>query len=59
MSSIPQGAYATWKVRINEGKNQMPYTNDMMSSKMKDSEKPSPQQPYYLNGYKNGYKKCK
>ncbi|KAJ9593105.1 hypothetical protein L9F63_027653, partial [Diploptera punctata] len=23
MSSVPQGAYATWKVRLNEGKNQL------------------------------------
>jgi hypothetical protein len=47
MSSIPQGAYATWKVRVNEGKNQVPNTNNMLSTKKKESEKNTPQQPYY------------
>lgn len=49
MSSIPQGAYAAWKVRMNEGKNQVPNTNNMLSAKRKDSEKNIPQQPYYPN----------
>ncbi|XP_069682811.1 uncharacterized protein [Periplaneta americana] len=52
MSSIPQGAYATWKVRVNEGKHQIPDTSSMMTAKMKDSEKPSPQQLHYPNVYK-------
>jgi hypothetical protein len=52
MSSIPQGAYAASKVRINEGKIQAPNTNNMLSAKTKDSEKSIPQQPYYPNVYK-------
>lgn len=55
MSSIPQGAHAAWKVRINEGKIQVPNTNNMLSAKRKDSEKSIPQQPYYPHVYK----KCK
>jgi hypothetical protein len=55
MSSIPQGAYATWKVRMNEGKNQVPNTNNMLSTKTKESERYTPQQPYYPHVYK----KCK
>jgi hypothetical protein len=55
MSSIPQGAYATWKVRVNEGKNQVLNTNNMLSAKIRDSEKSTPQQPYYSHVYK----KCK
>ncbi|XP_021941471.1 uncharacterized protein LOC110840622 isoform X2 [Zootermopsis nevadensis] len=47
MSSIPQGAYATWKVRMNESKNQVPDTNNMLSTKKKESERNTPQQPYY------------
>jgi len=47
MSSIPQGAYAAWKVRINESKIQVPNTNNMLSAKRKDSEKSTPQQAYY------------
>ncbi|KAJ9586557.1 hypothetical protein L9F63_028400, partial [Diploptera punctata] len=56
MSSVPQGAYATWKVRLNEGKNQVPNTSYMTSANMKE-EKPSSQQSYYPNGFKNGHKK--
>jgi hypothetical protein len=55
MSSIPQGAYAAWKVRINEDKIQVPDTNNMLSAKRKDSEKSTPQQPHYLHVYE----KCK
>jgi hypothetical protein len=55
MSSIPQGAYAARKVRMNEDKNQVPNTNNMLYAKRKDSEKSTPQQPYYPHVYK----KCK
>jgi hypothetical protein len=55
MSSIPQGAYATWKVRVNEGKNQVPNTDNMLSAKRREPEKNTPQQPYYPHVYK----KCK
>jgi hypothetical protein len=53
MSSIPQGAYAAWKVRINEDKNKIPNSN--MSAKRKNSEKSTLQQQYYPCDYK----KCK
>jgi hypothetical protein len=55
MSSIPQGAYAAWKVRMNEDKNQVPNGNNMFSAKSKDSEKNTSQQTYYPHVYK----KCK
>jgi hypothetical protein len=55
MSSIPQGAYATWKVRVNEGKNQVPNTDNLLSAKIKESEKKTPQHPYYPHVCK----KCK
>jgi hypothetical protein len=51
MSSIPQGAYATWKVRAN----QVPDVDNMVSTKRREPEKNTPQQPYYPHVYK----KCK
>jgi hypothetical protein len=55
MSSIPQGAYAAWKVRVNEGKTQVPNADIMLSAKRKEPEKNTPQQPYFPHVYK----KCK
>ncbi|XP_023716007.1 uncharacterized protein LOC111869045 isoform X2 [Cryptotermes secundus] len=52
MSSIPQGAYATWKVRANEGKNQVPNVDNMLSTKRREPEKNTPHQPYYPHVYK-------